>query len=62
MAKIDQIRGQIERNWKFDDQLKVQMHKLETKDQDASFTHCPSPSLTVLDDRVSTFDELIVEF
>jgi hypothetical protein len=29
---------------------------------DTSFTHCSSFSLKVLDDRVSTFQELVVEF
>jgi hypothetical protein len=29
---------------------------------DASFTHYPSPSMIVLDNRVNTFQELAVEF
>jgi hypothetical protein len=33
-TKFDQIRGQIEENWKFNGQLRVRVHKLETKDQD----------------------------
>jgi hypothetical protein len=33
-AEIDQIMGQIEKHWKFDDQLRVQVHKSEIKDQD----------------------------
>jgi hypothetical protein len=33
-TKFDQIRRQIEENWKFNSQLWVQVHKLETKDQD----------------------------
>jgi len=37
-VEIDQIRGQIEENWKFDGQLRVQVHKLETKDQDENDT------------------------
>jgi hypothetical protein len=32
-TKIDKNRGQIEENWKFDGHLKVQLNKLETKDQ-----------------------------
>jgi hypothetical protein len=35
-VEIDQIQGQIEEKWKFDGQLRVQVHKLETKDQDES--------------------------
>ena len=31
---IDQIQGQIEYNWTFDSQLKVEVHKSEIKDQD----------------------------
>jgi hypothetical protein len=37
-SEIDQIRGEIEENWKFDGQLGVQMHKLETKDQNENDT------------------------
>jgi hypothetical protein len=33
-AEIDRIGGQIKENWKFDGQLRVQMNKLKTKDQD----------------------------
>ena len=33
-TKFDQIRGQIEENWKFNGQLRVRLHKIETKDQD----------------------------
>jgi len=33
-AEIDQIKGQIEENLKFGGQLRVQLHKLESKDQD----------------------------
>jgi hypothetical protein len=32
MAKIDKINGEIEENLKFNGQLRVQMHKSETKD------------------------------
>ena len=37
-AETDQIRGEIKENWKFDGQLRVQMHKLETKNQDENDT------------------------
>jgi hypothetical protein len=30
-AGIDQIRGQIKKNWKFNGQLRVQVYKWETK-------------------------------
>jgi len=33
-VEIDQIKSQINETWKFNDQLKVQMHKLKTNDQD----------------------------
>jgi len=33
-AEIDQINGQIKENFMFDGQLKVQVHKLKTKNQD----------------------------
>ena len=33
-AEIDQIIGKIEENLKFGGQLRVQLHKLESKDQD----------------------------
>jgi hypothetical protein len=32
--KIDQIKGQIEENWKVDSHLRVKMDKSETKGQD----------------------------
>jgi hypothetical protein len=33
-VEIDQIKGQIKENLMFDGQLKVQVHKLKTKNQD----------------------------
>jgi len=33
-VEIDQIKGQIKKNLMFDGQLKVQVHKLKTKNQD----------------------------
>ena len=33
-ARFNQIRGQIEKNYKFHGELRVQVQKLETKDQD----------------------------
>jgi hypothetical protein len=31
-AKIDQIKGQIERNWNFSGQLRLKLNKLKTTD------------------------------
>jgi hypothetical protein len=37
-VEIDSIKGPIEKNWKFDCQLRVQVHKLKTKNQDKNKT------------------------
>jgi len=37
-AKIDQIRGQIERNWNFGGQLRLKLNKLKTMDSFVKYT------------------------
>ena len=32
-TKLNEIKGEIKENWKFNDQLNVNLHKFKTKDQ-----------------------------